>query len=74
MKKLKGPDLKMPELKVPAFVSDLYYDLRDRRLLPLVGFVLVAIVAVPFLRRAARANRAPRRSNRLLTTASTRRS
>jgi hypothetical protein len=49
MKKLKGPDLKMPELKAPAFVSDLYYDLRDRRLLPLVALVLVAIVAVPFL-------------------------
>jgi len=49
MKKLKGPDLKMPDLKVPGFVTDLYYDLRDRRLLPLVGFVLVAIVAVPFL-------------------------
>jgi hypothetical protein len=49
MKKLKGPDLKMPEMKVPAFVSDLYYDLRDRRLLPLVAIVLVAIVAVPFL-------------------------
>src|SRR6188472_1099038 len=49
MKKLKGPDLKMPEMKVPGFVSDLYYDLRDRRLLPLVAFVLVAIVAVPFL-------------------------
>lgn len=49
MKKLKGPDLKMPDLKVPDFLSDLYYDLRDRRLLPLVGFVLVAIVAVPFL-------------------------
>ena len=49
MKKLKGPDLKMPDLKVPGFVSDLYYDLRDRRLLPLVAFVLVAIVAVPFL-------------------------
>lgn len=49
MKKLKGPDLKMPDMKVPGFVSDLYYDLRDRRLLPLVAFVLVAIVAVPFL-------------------------
>lgn len=49
MKKLKGPDLKTPDLKVPGFVSDLYYDLRDRRLLPLVGLVLVAIVAVPFL-------------------------
>lgn len=49
MKKPKGPDLKMPDLKMPPFVSDLYYDLRDRRLLPLVGLVLVAIVAVPFL-------------------------
>jgi len=49
MKKIKGPDLKMPELKVPAFAKDLYEDLRDRRLLPLVVLVLVAIVAVPFL-------------------------
>jgi hypothetical protein len=49
MKKIKGPDLKMPELKVPAFARDLYEDLRDRRLLPLVALVLVAIVAVPFL-------------------------
>lgn len=47
-----GPELKMPNLKnakVPPFLSDLYYDLHDRRLLPLVGLVLVAIVAVPFL-------------------------
>jgi hypothetical protein len=47
-----GPELKMPDLKnakVPPFLSDLYYDLVDRRLLPLVGLVLVAIVAVPFL-------------------------
>ncbi|HET9592633.1 MAG TPA: hypothetical protein VFP17_06940, partial [Solirubrobacterales bacterium] len=49
MKKLKGPDLKMPELKVPPFAKDLFEDLRDRRLLPLVALVLVAIVAVPFL-------------------------
>jgi hypothetical protein len=49
MKKIKGPELKMPELKMPAFLADLYHDLRDRRLLPLVGLVLVAIVAVPFL-------------------------
>jgi hypothetical protein len=41
--------LKLSELKVPPFLSDLYWDLRDRRLLPLVGLVLVAIVAVPFL-------------------------
>lgn len=49
MKKLKGPELKMPELKVPDFLADLYYDLRDRRLLPLVALVVVAIAAVPFL-------------------------
>ncbi|HET7591152.1 MAG TPA: hypothetical protein VFK14_13340 [Solirubrobacterales bacterium] len=49
MKKLKGPELKMPEVKVPAFAQDLYYDLRDRRLLPLVALVAVAIVATPFL-------------------------
>lgn len=36
-------------MKKPAFLADLYYDLRDRRLLPLVALVLVAIVAVPFL-------------------------
>jgi hypothetical protein len=49
MKRLKGPELKMPELKVPDVVADLFYDLRDRRLLPLIALVLVAIVAIPFL-------------------------
>lgn len=50
MKRLKaGPELKMPDLKVPDFLVDLYWDLRDRHLLPLVGLVVVAIVAVPFL-------------------------
>lgn len=50
MKRLKaGPELKMPDLKVPDFLVDLYWDLRDRRLLPLVGLAIVAIVAVPFL-------------------------
>jgi hypothetical protein len=49
MKKLKGPELKMPELKAPTFLADLYCDLRDRRLLPLVALALVAIAAVPFL-------------------------
>jgi hypothetical protein len=49
-----GPELKMPkfkggETKVPSFISDLYYDLRDRRLLPLIALILVAIVAAPFL-------------------------
>jgi hypothetical protein len=46
---LRGPELKMPDMKVPPFLADLYYDLRDRRLLPLIGLVLVAIIAVPFL-------------------------
>jgi hypothetical protein len=49
-----GPELKMPklkggEMKVPPFASDLYADLRDRRLLPLVALILVAIVATPIL-------------------------
>jgi len=39
----------MSELKVPPVLKDLYGDLRDRRLLPLLALVLVAIVAVPFL-------------------------
>lgn len=50
MKRLKkGPELKMPELKVPEVLVDLYWDLRDRHLLPLLALGLVAIVAVPFL-------------------------
>lgn len=39
----------MSDLKVPDFLVDLYWDLRDRHLLPLVALVLVAIVATPFL-------------------------
>lgn len=49
MKRFKGPELKLSELKVPQVLQDLYWDLRDRRLLPLVALVIVAIVAVPFL-------------------------
>lgn len=49
MKRLKGPELKMPDLKVPPAVKDLYWDLHDRRLLPLVALVVVAIAAVPIL-------------------------
>jgi hypothetical protein len=47
-----GPELKMPDLKgrkPPEFLADVYYDLRDRRLLPLLALVVVAIAAVPFL-------------------------
>ena len=47
MNRLKGPDIK--DLKVPPVLRDLFQDLRDRRLLPLLALVLVAIVAVPFL-------------------------
>jgi hypothetical protein len=43
----KGPELKLPEIKVPAFLEDVYYDLKDRHLLPIAAFLLVAIVAVP---------------------------
>jgi hypothetical protein len=50
MKRLKkGPELRMPELKVPDFVADVFYDLHDRRLLAPIALVIVAIVAVPFL-------------------------
>lgn len=47
-----GPELKKPDLanvKVPKFATDLYHDLHDRRLLPLIALLLVAIVALPFL-------------------------
>jgi hypothetical protein len=44
VRKLKGPTLKFPPL-----VTDLFYDLRDRRLLPLIAVLAVAIVAAPFL-------------------------
>ncbi|MCW2987886.1 MAG: hypothetical protein JWM24_824 [Solirubrobacterales bacterium] len=46
---LKKPDLKSIDLKVPTVARDLYQDLRDRRLLPLVALILVAIAAVPVL-------------------------
>jgi hypothetical protein len=49
VKRLKGPELKLSEAKVPPILRDLYRDLRDRRLLPLVGLILVAILATPFL-------------------------
>lgn len=49
-----GPELKMPKFKggqtkVPPFLADLYYDIRDRRLLPVILLILVAIVAAPVL-------------------------
>jgi hypothetical protein len=43
----KGPDLKLSELKIPNFLYDLFYDLKERHLLPLVALLLVAMVAAP---------------------------
>jgi hypothetical protein len=44
-----GPELKMPEMKVPPFLYDLFFDLRERGLLPIVALVVVAIVAAPIV-------------------------
>lgn len=50
LKDLKPSNLKLPkDLKVPGPVRDLYLDLRDRRLLPLLALLVVAIAAVPIL-------------------------
>jgi hypothetical protein len=43
----KGPDLKLSEIKVPGFIQDVYYDLKDRHLLPIAALLLVALFAVP---------------------------
>jgi hypothetical protein len=50
----KGPEFKLSELKIPDFVYDLYYDLKERHLLPLVVILLVAMVAVPVLLESSR--------------------
>jgi hypothetical protein len=49
MKKLKGPDIRMPKVKTPTVLIDLWRELRERRLLPLIALLVVAIVAIPFL-------------------------
>jgi hypothetical protein len=49
VKRPRGPELKLPAPKPPGFLVDLYHDLRDRRLLPLIALVLVAIVSTPIL-------------------------
>jgi hypothetical protein len=38
-----------PEIKAPKIVTDLYGDLRDRHLLPLVVLLIVAIIAAPIV-------------------------
>jgi hypothetical protein len=47
--KVRRPALGGPELHAPKFLADLFADLRDRRLLPLVGVLIVAMVAAPIL-------------------------
>jgi hypothetical protein len=49
MKRLGGPEIKLSDVKVPAVLRDLYADLRDRHLLPVVVLLLVTIVAAPIL-------------------------
>lgn len=41
--------MRLPQVKTPQFATDLVRDLRDRRLLPLVAVLVVAIVAVPIV-------------------------
>jgi hypothetical protein len=43
----KGPELKLSELKVPDFLYDLFYDLKERHLLPLVAVLIVAMIGAP---------------------------
>lgn len=43
----KGPEIKLSELNVPSALTDLYHDLRDRHLLPLLAVLAIAIIAVP---------------------------
>jgi hypothetical protein len=65
-----GPDLKMPEVKVPQGVNDFYQDLRDRRLLPVIALVVVAIVAVPFLLGSSKKAEVPPSTSEALAKAS----
>jgi hypothetical protein len=59
MKKLKGPQIKAPQVKTPQVFSDVYRDLRDRRLLLPVAAVLVSILAVPVLLKGGGSDSAP---------------
>jgi hypothetical protein len=43
----KGPEIKLSELKIPDFLYDLYYDLKERHLLPLAAVLAVSLVVVP---------------------------
>ncbi|HKZ12369.1 MAG TPA: hypothetical protein VJL81_00845 [Solirubrobacterales bacterium] len=49
----KGPELKLSELKVPDFLYDLFYDLKERHLLPLVALLIVAMIGAPIYFRSS---------------------
>ncbi len=66
----KGPELKMPDLKVPDFALDIYYDLRERHLLPLVAILLVALVALPIALTRGGSESEPNESSTVATPSS----
>ncbi|MEZ5078756.1 MAG: hypothetical protein R2725_15105 [Solirubrobacterales bacterium] len=54
----RGPEIKLSSIKVPAFLRDLYADLRERHLLPLVALLAVAIVTIPIVFGGSSSNEA----------------
>lgn len=50
---MKRPEMKRPDVQVPAVVENLYRDLRDRNLLPIAALLVVAIIAVPIVLSAS---------------------
>jgi hypothetical protein len=67
----KGPELKMPDIKVPTFLLDVYYDLRERHLLPLVAILIVALVALPVLIGGGSSEAEPEEAESAIATPST---
>jgi hypothetical protein len=55
----KGPELKLSEIKVPGFLQDVYYDLKDRHLLPVAAVLVLAIFAVPIALGQSSGSQAP---------------
>lgn len=68
---LKVPSLKRSDLRVPPVLSDLYWDLRDRRLLPIVVLLIVAIIAAPILLNGGSDSTTPKRAPVIAVTGST---
>lgn len=49
MKRPKGPEIKLPKVRLPQFLVDLYHDLDERHLLPVVAVLIIGIIAIPLL-------------------------